>query len=424
MGGATVRNRGWHAGLDCTTLWLHHLGSLHLPAIAEELAAVSSGLFVTTKLKPAIGGVEEHAHQVTKHLNELGERITVLTPSRPRYTDVDKAFDESCGYPVVRSDTRVGSGQWLTPFFYRRGLLEIIGAARRVNADYIIASTVGSTLEVSALLASRLTKRPLITVTHEPHRSTVPWRAVFDLVLRKASRNVCVSSYTASWVAACGVDPRKISVIPNGVDLREIDSRRARAGSSPPVDAAFRGPGPVVLTVARLRLSKGIQRVIGAMPRIVSEAPGTRYVIVGDGPDGEHLVRLAAASPVADAITFLGALSDDAKFDCYSRCDVFALSSEREGFGIAYLEANAFGKPVVGGRVGGVPDAVVHGTTGLLVDPRSESEIAEAIIRLLKNPDEARRLGDNGRRRVESELTWKESAKKLLPVIRGVLESP
>ena len=72
------------------------------------------------------------------------------------------------------------------------------------------------------------------------------------------------------------------------------------------------------------------------------------------------------------------------------------MPSEREGFGIAFLEANAFGKPVVGGRIGGVPDAVVHGKTGLLVDPRSDSEVAEAIIRLLKNPDEARRLGDNG----------------------------
>ena len=164
--------------------------------------------------------------------------------------------------------------------------------------------------------------------------------------------------------------------------------------------------------------------VIGAMPRIVSEASGTRYVIMGDGPDRDHLMRLAAASPVADAITFLGALSDDEKFECFSRCDVFAMPSEREGFGIAFLEANAFGKPVVGGRIGGVPDAVVHGETGLLVDPRSDSEVAEAIIRLLKNPDEARRLGDNGRRRVENELTWNQSARKFLSVIRGVLERP
>ena len=385
---------------------------------------MSSGLFVIASFKPAIGGFQEHAHQVTKHLNELGEQATILTPSRPGYAEVDKAFDESCGYPVMRFDTQVGSGEWLTPYFYRRGLVEIVGAARRAKVDYITVSTTGTTLDVSALLASKLTRKPLITVTHEPHQSTVRWRRAFDLVLRKASRNVCVSSYTASWVAARGVDPRKICVIPNGVDLREIDSWRARRGSSRRVDAAFPGPGPVVLTVARLVLSKGIQRVIGAMPRIVSEAPGARYLIVGDGPDREHLMRLAAASPVADAITFLGALSNDDKFDCFSRSNVFAMPSEREGFGIAFLEANAFGKPVVGGPVGGVPDAVVHGETGLLVNPRSDSEVAEAIIRLLKNPDEARRLGDNGRRRVENELTWKQSARKFRSVIGGVLERP
>ena len=354
----------------------------------------------------------------------LGRRLLVFTPSRPGYADVDKAFDASCGYPVVRFDTKAGSGEWLTPFFYRRGLVEIAGAARRANADYIIVDTTGGTLDVSALLAAKLTKRPLIAVTHDVYRSTLPWRAARDLVLRKASRNVCVSSYTASLVAACGVDPHKICVISNGVDLREIESRRARTGSSRRVDAAFTDRGPIVLTVARLVRSKGIQRVIGAMPRIVSEAPGTRYVIVGDGGDREHLMRLAAESDVAGAITFLGPLTDDEKFDCYSRCDVFALPSENEGFGIVYLEANAFGKPVVGGRIGGIPDAVVHGETGLLVDPRSDSEVAEAIIRLLKNPDEARRLGDNGRRRVEDEFTWSQSARKLLSVIRGVLGSP
>ena len=385
---------------------------------------MSSGLFVTTKFRPIIGGLEEHTHQIAKHLNELGEQTTVFTPSRPGYTEVDGAFDESCGYPVMRFDTKVGSGEWLTPFFYRRGLVEILGVARRSTVDYIMVNAVGSTLDVSALLASRLTRKPLITVTHGLHRSRVPWRSALDLVLRKASWNICVSNYAASWVAACGVDPGKISVIPNGVDLREIESWRARAGSSRRVDTAFPERGPVVLTVARLSPSKGIRTVIRAMPRIVGEVPGTRYVIVGDGEDREHLMRLATESPVADSITFLGALTGDDKFDCYSRCDVFAMPSHEDSFPVVFPEANAFGKPVVGGRIGGVPEAVVHGETGLLVDPRSDSEVAEAIIRLLKKPDEARRLGDNGRRRVENELTWKQSARKFLSVIGGVLERP
>ena len=291
-----------------------------------------SGLFVTMKFKPDLGGLQEHAHQITKHLNELGLQTTVLTPSRPEYAEVDKAFDESCGYPVVRFDTKVASGEWLTPYFYRRGLVEILGAARRANPDYMIVNATGSTLSLSALLAARLTRTPLITVTlGRLNLLTLPRRAALNFVLGRASSNVCDSSYAASWVAACGIDPVKISIIPNGVDLREIESWRARSGSSPQA-ATFPKRGPVVLTVARLSPLKGVRTVIRAMPRIVSEVPGTRYVIVGDGEDEEHLMALAAESPVADAITFLGALTGDDKFDCYSRCDVFAMPSTRIAF--------------------------------------------------------------------------------------------
>jgi len=81
-----------------------------------------------------------------------------------------------------------------------------------------------------------------------------------------------------------------------------------------------------------------------------------------------------------------------------------------EGFGLVYLEANACGKPVIGGRSGGVPDAVLDGVTGLLVEPTDTDDIAAAIIKLLADRDYARRLGENGRRRVEIEMNWDNAA--------------
>lgn len=391
---------------------------------------MSNGLFVTRTFKPMMGGGEQNAHQITRHLNELGERVTVLTTSRPGHAEAEEAFDKSCGYPVERFDSKVGSGQWLTSSFYRRGLFEIVGAARRANADYILLNNTGSTLDLSALLASRLMRKPLFTITHDVIESTFPLRAAHDLVFRRASGNVCVSNYTAGLVEARGVDPRKIVVIPDGVDLREVDASRNRAESSPRVEAAFSAGGPVVLTVARLNRSKGIQTVIAAMPRIVSEVPGTRYVIVGGGAHGrdavheEELRQLGAESPAAGAITFLGPLSDDEKLDCFRRCDVYAQPSFNEWLGTTYLEAGAFGKPVVGSRLDGIPEAVAHGETGLLVDPHSETEVGDAIMRLLKDPDEARRLGGNGRRRVESEFACERAAERFLSVIREALDSP
>ena len=131
---------------------------------------------------------------------------------------------------------------------------------------------------------------------------------------------------------------------------------------------------------------------------------------------------MAASSPARDHIAFLGFLSEEEKLSWYATCNVFALVSDIEGFGVVYLEANAFGKPVVGGNVGGVPEAVVHGETGLLVNIEDSAEIADAIVRLLEDPLEARRLGENGRVRVKEEFQWTASARSLLAVIREALD--
>ena len=97
------------------------------------------------------------------------------------------------------------------------------------------------------------------------------------------------------------------------------------------------------------------------------------------------------------------------------------MATDYEGFGLIFLEANAFRKPVVGTAVCGVPDAVEHGVSGLLVEPNDESALADSIIRLLSNPKEARQLGENGRRRVEDGLTWLHSAEKMRAVVHKAI---
>ena len=132
---------------------------------------------------------------------------------------------------------------------------------------------------------------------------------------------------------------------------------------------------------------------------------------------------MIAESPASDSITMLGMVSPDEKFECYVRSDVFALATDYEGFGLIFLEANAFGKPVVATRVGGVPEAVEHGVCGLLVEPGDSQALADAIIRLLSNSEEARRLGEGGRRRVETEFTWHHSAEKLLTIVNQAIKA-
>ena len=383
---------------------------------------MASGLYMAVDFKPRLGGIAEHTHQMVRHLAELGENVTVVTPALPG----DAEFDRTCEYPIVRFDTRLPSGTWLKSRLDRRLMIVgILAAARRTRAKYLICDRWSPLAGPSAVLAARILRIPLVLFAHGSEFSQdPPFRFSRKFTVRAADRVVCVSDFIRSKVVDDGIDPKGVFTIRNGVDLREIDTHRSRERPDGfcDLEAAFPAGAPTILTVSRLMKRKGIDRVIEAMPAILGRMPGARYVVVGDGGDGERLRGIVSRSPARSSISLLGPLTGDKKFECYSRCDVFALPAREDGFGMVIPEANAFGKPVVGGRSGGIPEAVTHGENGLLVDPGNTDEVAAAITRLLEDPAEARRLGANGRRRVENEFTWKASAAALLSVVRDALE--
>ena len=219
------------------------------------------------------------------------------------------------------------------------------------------------------------------------------------------------------------------TVIPNAVDVDAVDAWREDAALAGAAMASLREHGypsghrPVILTVARLVERKGVQWVIGAMPRVLAEYGDARYVVAGDGPYRAELERTVEAvlpPPLRGAVTFLGAVSDSEKFALYHACDVFAMPSAEEGFGLVFAEAGAFGKPVVGCDVMGVPEAVAHGETGLLVPPADADAVGGAILRLLRDEKERTQMGERGRRRVESMASWSESARQYRQLIRDL----
>ena len=164
--------------------------------------------------------------------------------------------------------------------------------------------------------------------------------------------------------------------------------------------------------------------VIRAMPAILKEFPRTEYWIAGRGPYLDTLKTLVAELGLQRQVRCLGFISSSERLKLYQRCAVYLMPSraidERrdfEGFGITFLEANACGKPVIGGRSGGVADAVLDGVTGFLVDPNSPADIAVKTLRLLRDPALARKLGQQGRERVERELNWENTTRKVLELI-------
>jgi phosphatidylinositol alpha-1,6-mannosyltransferase len=189
-----------------------------------------------------------------------------------------------------------------------------------------------------------------------------------------------------------GVLPAKVRQLAWGLDP---EFAAATKNNPAPRPRSF-PPGRVVLAVARLVASeryKGIDELIQALPRLAPAVPDLHLVVVGDGDDRARLEQVAASAGVRDRAVFLGALEREDLIACYRHADVFALPSSGEGFGLVFLEAMAFGKPVIGGAHGGTPDVIEDGVTGFLVRQEDTERSAEVLRRLLTDEALRRRLG-------------------------------
>jgi sugar transferase (PEP-CTERM/EpsH1 system associated) len=190
------------------------------------------------------------------------------------------------------------------------------------------------------------------------------------------------------------VPPRKVQVILNGIDLADFP---APAGPRPK-------PGKRVVHVARLiDVTKDQTTLLRAARLVADREPDFRLTIVGDGPDRAPLTALAADLGLQGHVHFLGYRSDVAAL--LGSADLFVLSSLSEGISLTLLEAMAAGLPVVATAIGGNREVVVPGQTGLLVPARSPAALAEALLALLRGPEQARRMGIAGRRRVEEQFS-------------------
>jgi phosphatidylinositol alpha-1,6-mannosyltransferase len=182
----------------------------------------------------------------------------------------------------------------------------------------------------------------------------------------------------------------------------------------------------VVVSASRLVPRKGQSVLLRAWPQIRDRYADARLLIVGDGRRRRPLEREAAALGLTEDVCFAGSVPDDELPAYLAAGDVFALPChdlwrglQIEGLGLSILEASAVGLPVVVGRSGGTPDAVIDGVTGQLVEGTSVDEVAAAVIRLLDDPQLARRLGAAGRDWVTTEWGWDRLAVQLRAALCG-----
>jgi phosphatidylinositol alpha-1,6-mannosyltransferase len=231
-------------------------------------------------------------------------------------------------------------------------------------------------------------------------------------ILQNATKVVAISDYNQEKLVRLGVSSDKIVKIMPKIDLDEF---RQRPDCHDLVTKYNLHNKKVVLSVNRLVERKGNDVMIKAFRKVKEKHANAVYVIVGSGAYKKCLEDLVLVSHLHNEIIFVDSASDQEVIKFLYICDVFVMLSreikekgDAEGFGIVFLEANACHKPVIGGKSGGVPDAIIDGQTGLLVDPLDINAISQAVLKLLGDPSYAAQLGEAGYDRVKNQFDWRE----------------
>ena len=361
-------------------------------------------LVVTNDFPPRPGGIQAFVHSLASRQPE-GEVVVYASSWKGAAT-----FDAAQPFPVVRHPTSL---LLPTPAALRRARsIAAVEACDRVW--FGAAAPLG-------LLASRLGLERAVASTHG-HEVGWAMLPVARQVLGRIGREVDVVTYLGDYTRArlAPVIPR-LERLPSGVDTSLF--RPGAGGDEVRVRHGLTGR-PVIVCVSRLVPRKGQDVLIRALPAIRRRVPDAALLIVGGGPYLPALQRLSREQDVD--VAFTGSVPWAELPAHYDAGDVFAMPCrtrhgglEVEGLGIVFLEASATGLPVVAGRSGGSPDALLDGETGYVVDGTSASAVAEAVAGLLLDPARATAMGAAGRDWVEREWRWDVLAERLRALLAG-----
>ena len=385
--------------------------------MAERGAITGGVLAVTGEFPPGPGGIGVHAYHIALELHRLGVPVRVFCPSTRATAEEIAGFDSRLPFPAVRYGEEA------------RGILGRFLRARQLRELCRIQKP-------ACLTASG--QRPSWLVHRVAADLHLPWVAkghgseFLDPQRRRlrrtqrafaaADRIIVDTRYTAGLITRLGISGEKIHIVLPGAD-------HAPAGPDEEKVAALRGKlglagKRVILTVGRVSHRKAQDVVIRAMPEILKRFPDAVYLLVGIPAAWKEFSRLARELGVASQVISCGVASDEELGAFYRLCDLFILNSRLtpegncEGFGMVLVEAGRAGRPVIATRDCGAAEAVVEGVTGLLVHQDAPQETAQAAIRILSEPDLAKRLGENGRVRALQEFTWERSARNVREILR------
>jgi phosphatidylinositol alpha-1,6-mannosyltransferase len=367
-------------------------------------------LFITNDFGPRAGGIETFVHGLIERLPRGS--VIVYTSAQPNAAEFDAEWLQDYGVEVIRDRSKI-----LLP------TPRVIKICQRIVKDRNLSRVAFGAAAPLGVMARAMRKAGAQKIVALTHGHEVWWAKVapFSFAIRYMSKEIDAITFLGSYTkgeiskALSKSDTNKLVQIAPGIDVDHFiptDSSQLRAQLGLTNKS-------VIISVGRLVHRKGQDKLISALPQIRAAIPNVHLVLVGVGPHQKYLEKLAAKLKVKDCITFIGRINyaELPKYICLG--DIFAMPSrsrffglEVEGLGIVYLEASSCGLPVVGGKSGGAPDAVLIGETGVVVDGTDSFEIAESCIELLNNPELCAVMGANGRAWIIENWRWEIWASK------------
>lgn len=377
-------------------------------------------LLITWNFPPKIGGMETMLSELASHLKTNAE-VHVFAPK------CDSEVESGLDYSVTRSRWPGLVGYFIDAFLY---------CFRLLRSDHFDLVVAGSSLTAPIVyFIGRLTNTKTVVNVYgldliHPHH-------IYQLMVRAFlphfDKVIAISHQAKVAAIERGAAPSKITIVNPGVRFSEFcaepDVKRIRA--------KYSANGRVILlSVGRLARRKGVAEFIEhALPRIVTSCQDVMFLVVGDNPQQSlahkdnveaRIVEIIDRLGLAAYVSLLGRLSRNDLVELFHACDIFLLPAipvegDMEGFGIVLIEAAAAGKPVISTSVGGIPDAVIDGMTGLLVQPEAWDEFADAVLHLIEDKSKRQQFGQASRQRAKNELDWEVVSKHYRSALEAVI---
>jgi glycosyltransferase involved in cell wall biosynthesis len=362
-------------------------------------------LMVTFDPPDKVGGVEGRARAYTQELVRAKHFVELIALA-PRYDYSETAFHGATLHRYPSSTRRAF-----------RSFREAVRQMRTNSIDSVfLLSGALTVFGLMTLAFARMTGRRTLVFVYGKDllgaRGNRLESALLILSSRLSQKVAVNSKFTASLL------PRSLSK-KTGVIYPGVDPAIAKGARHVPEDGDM---GRAILFVGRLVERKGADDLIRAFGALDGAGSDAKLEIVGDGPDMPRLRELATKAGVGARTSFFGTLTGERLYERFSNAYLFAMPSrsakgDAEGFGTVFLEAGLFGKPSIGTRSGGIPEAIRDGETGILVPEHDSQALRDAIQELLSDGGKARRMGENAREMVESNFTWAASTRALLGLL-------